>query len=525
MRRFVLLLLAALTALVTSGSLAPVASAAPAGPEFLTITGKDGTKLGAHVFRPAGPGPHPAVVLISSWSVNNLEYIAQTRKLAEAGYVALSYTTRGFWESGGTIEVAGPEDISDASSAIDWVLANTSADPAKIGLAGVSYGAGISMLTAAKDKRVRAVAALSAWADLAAALLPNQTWSQQAIGLLALAGKLTGRPGQKLNDTLAAYDRNDRVEAMKLAPERSPAQQLAGLNANKPAVLIANGWSDSLFPAGQIADFYNRLQVPKRLEFQPGDHAVPELTGLIGLPNDTWTSVHRWFDRHLRGAANGIDKEAPVQVRPTLGGSWKGYDSWAALEAAPKKLYLSGLTPVVDRTGELAGSARTGWSHEIGAGIDTIANGGTAILTGGAEALGIPQFAWLPGVLRTNAGVWQTPVLTSPATVRGTPKLHVTVTPSSARSTVVAYLYDVGLTGTGRLLTHQPHTLLDVAPGTAKTIDISLDPLVHPVPAGHRIAVVLDTVDGLYRGESKIGGSVTFSSPANNPSRLDLPLG
>lgn len=525
MRRFVLILLTALVALTASPALAPAASTAPAGPEFLTITSKDGTKLGAHLFRPAGPGPHPAVVLISSWSLNNVEYLAQTRKLAELGYVALSYTTRGFWESGGNIEVAGPQDVQDASSVIDWVLANTTANPAQLGLAGVSYGAGISLLTAAKDKRVRAVAGMSAWADLATSLLPNQTWSQQAIGLLALAGKLTGRPGQALNDTLAAYERNDRTAAMKFAPERSPSQQLAGLNANKPAVLIANGWSDSLFPAGQLADFYNRLQVPKRLEFQPGDHAVPELTGIIGLPNDTWTSVHRWFDHHLRGKANGIKAENPVQVRPTLGGDWRSYGSWAALEAAPKKLYLSGLTPVLNRTGELSGTAGPGWSHEIAAGLDTTANGGTAILTGGAEALGIPQFAWLPGVLRTRAGVWQTPVLDAAATVRGTPRLHLTVTPSSPRSTVVAYLYDVGPTGTGRLLTHQPHTLLDVTPGAPKTIDIALDPLVHQVPAGHRIAVVVDSVDGLYRGESKAGSALTFSSPANSPSRLDLPLG
>ncbi|MBP2476454.1 putative acyl esterase [Crossiella equi] len=525
MRRFTLLLLTALLALTTSG-LAP-ASAAPAatGPEFLTLTSKDGTKLGGHVVRPTGPGPHPAVVLISSWGINNLEYIAQTKKLAEAGYVALSYTTRGFWESGGTIEVAGPEDVADASSAVDWLLANTTADPARIGMAGISYGAGISLLTAAKDKRVRAVAAMSAWADLATSLLPNQTWSQQAIGLLALAGKLTGRPGKKLDDTLAAYERNDRVAAMAFAPERSPSAQLAGLNANKPAVLIANGWSDSLFPAGQLADFYNRLTVPKRLEFQPGDHAIPELTGVIGLPNDTWASVRRWFDHHLRGLANGINAEPAVQVRPTLGGDWRGYPSWAALEAAPKKMYLSGLTPVVDRTGDLLATPKTGWQHEVGAGVDTIANGGVALLTGGAEALGIPQFAWLPGVLRTNAGVWQGPVLDRAATVRGTPKLHLTVTPSSPRTTVVAYLYDVGPSGTGRLLTHQPLTLLDAKPGVAKAVDIALDPLVHQVDAGHRVGVVVDTVDGLYRGESKIGSSVTFSSPAADPSRLDLPIG
>jgi hypothetical protein len=34
----------------------------------------------------------------------------------------------------------------------------------------------------------------------------------------------------------------------------------------------------------------------------------------------------------------------------------------------------------------------------------------------------------------------------------------------------------------------------------------------------------VDTVDELYRGESRIGSSVTFSSPASDPAVLDVPV-
>ena len=64
---------------------------------------------------PTTPGPHPALVFISSWGLNDAEYLVQARALAQAGYVVLSYTARGFWGSGGQIDTAGPPDIADTS--------------------------------------------------------------------------------------------------------------------------------------------------------------------------------------------------------------------------------------------------------------------------------------------------------------------------------------------------------------------------------------------------------------------------
>ncbi|HEY8374755.1 MAG TPA: CocE/NonD family hydrolase [Pseudonocardiaceae bacterium] len=524
MRKIALLVGALLFTLVAPISSVPAAAAGAFTVQPFTVTASDGVQLRGHALVPDGSGPFPTLVLPNSWGLNQLEYVVPASDFARAGYVVVSYTTRGFWESGGQIDVAGPRDIADARLVIDWALANTPADSDRVGMAGISYGSGISLLTAAADPRVRAVAAMSTWGDLERSLLPNSTWSQQSIGLLDLSARLTGRPGQELLDTLDAYYRNDRAAAVRLAASRSPIAVVDRINANRPAVLIANGWSDSLFPAGQIVDLYERLQVPKRLELVPGDHATPELTGIFGLPNETWDSVRRWFDHHLRDLDNGVDRELPVQVRPTLGGPWQSYPTWSALVGDTQRFYLSDLDPVVNRDGELTATPRTGWSHTVAAGVDTTATGGISLLTGGLEQLGIPQWVWLPSVLRTNAGVWQTPVLDRARQVRGAPTLHVTITPSTSRVTLVAYLYDVDALGNGRLLTHQPLTLLDATPGAARAVDITLDPLVHTVPAGHRIAVVVDTVDGLYRGESRIGSTVTFRSPAGDPSYLDVPL-
>jgi len=491
---------------------------------WLTIEGHGGTRLAANVIEPTGPGPHPAIVFVNSWGLDDGEYLAQAAKLARKGYVALSYTTRGFWTSGGRIDVAGPLDIADARAAVDWLLAQTSADPARIGMAGISYGSGISVLSAAHDPRVRAVVALSTWADLATALLPYETWSRQAIALLEVFGGLTGRPGSDLQAVLEAYHDNDRDGAKGLVASRSPGSHLDALNANAPAILFANGWSDSLFPAGQLVEFFDRLHMPKRLELVPGDHVIPELTGLAGLPNETWTSVHRWFDHHLHGGSgDGIGGEPPVWVRPTLGGSWQAYHGWTALSSTTRTLHL-GRPGRVLGGGQLSDQQAVAWTHRLAAGLDTVASAGVALLTGGAEALGIPQLAWLPAVRTRLAGVWSTPALPRTLAIRGAVRLRVTAEPSTSRATLIAYLYDVDWTGTGRLLTHQPYTVLGAVPGRPLPVDVVLDPVVHDVRPGHRLALVVDTVDPLYRGESRIGSAVTLASSAAEPARLDVPL-
>lgn len=42
-----------------------------------------------------------------------------------------------------------------------------------------------------------------------------------------------------------------------------------------------------MFPPEQLIDFFRRLNLPKQLRLAPGDHAMPELSGLLGVPNET----------------------------------------------------------------------------------------------------------------------------------------------------------------------------------------------------------------------------------------------
>lgn len=241
----------AVSATLVAGSalgLAPAAQAAPNSVRFVDIGGDGGTTLKANVVTPAGAdGTHryPLLVMPTSWGLPQVEYFAQAQKLANSGYVVVSYNVRGFWQSGGEIEVAGPPDIADASKVIDWALANTPSDARQIGMAGVSYGAGISLLTAAHDKRVRAVAALSGWADLIGSIYSGRTQHVQAAALLDGAGLITGRQSAEIRqifDDFYASNLSKEQDIINWGKKRSVGTYVNQLNDSGAAVMMANAW-------------------------------------------------------------------------------------------------------------------------------------------------------------------------------------------------------------------------------------------------------------------------------------------
>ncbi|MBN6150025.1 X-Pro dipeptidyl-peptidase [Xanthomonas sp. AmX2] len=496
--------------------------------QYQTIPSWDGTRLGALVLVPQGqgPGPFPLVVMPASWSLPNLEYVGRASELASDGYVVVSYTSRGFWDSAGQIDIAGAPTVEDVSAMIDWALANTPANDKAIGVSGISYGAGTSLLAAARDPRIKAVAALSGWADLQASLYANATVSQQGVALLVTAGALTGRPGPDLaqiSARVAAGDYDGAVQGfLPKAAERGVINELQALNRNGPAVLMANAFNDGLFPPNQYIDLYNRLSVPKQLMLSQGDHATAELPGALGLPNEVYTATTRWFDHYLKGRANGVDREPPVQLS-ALGGSWQRYADWNSVQAGATRYGLSRPSGLLAPTGTLGGTS-TGWSHRIATGVPTLADSGVVLVSGLLQGFGQPVTTSIPLVARNGAAVWTGPVYASARRLAGSPSLRLTVTPSQADVSLFAYLYSMDALGVAQLLSHAPYTLRNATPGAAVTVDLALQATAAEIPAGRRLVLVVDTTDPRYTSASRFGGTVGFSSPAAAPSSLSVPL-
>jgi predicted acyl esterase len=530
MRRLGSLLLSAIALLaVLAGPVPPLratpgrtavpvrAGPAPYEPLPVDIPVRDGVTLKGTTVVPPDAGPRPAVVLISPWGTPDTIYLAQSAVLARRGYVVLSYTTRGFGGSGGTVSLAGPVDLADVSDVIDWMVAHTAADPRRIGVGGVSYGAGISLLAAGHDPRIEAVVAMSGWTDLSETFYRGGARSFQVLGSVRFFVELTGRPSPELVEILTDFfaDRHRR-RIMEWTRARSALAYLDRINANGTAIFLAQAYGDTFFPPNQIVDLFNGLTGPKRLELSPGDHGTPESSGLLGAPNPLWTDAGDWLDRYVAGLDTGIDRENPVVLRGMPADPVETYPDWEHVSIRSDR-YALGRIRAEDGTGRLTLRApRTGWRHLIETGVPTTADAGYVVVTNSSAAItGIPVFLWLPTVDRRYAGVWTSGPLDAVTRVRGIAHLRL-ATRRQRAGTVIAYLYDVNSVGIGRLIAHQPRTWRR----GAGTLDFAFPPVSYDVPAGSRLALVVDTVDPLYGDQGPRDGRLRLTGP----SWVDLPV-
>ncbi|PHQ14133.1 CocE/NonD family hydrolase [Marinobacter profundi] len=493
----------------------------------IVIRGSDGINLEANVFIPtSGESSYPAIVFINSWALNEYEYLAAAGRLAEQGYIVLSYSSRGWGNSGGLVDTAGPKDMDDFSRVLDWLLANTATDPERIGAAGISYGAGISLLAAAHDDRVRAVAAMSGWGSLVEALYAGQTprlvWGE----LLTLSGELLGRPDPAISALWSNVRNHRNVEqTIAWASIRSPLNYVDQLNANGTAVYQANNWGDNLFQPNSPLELHHRLNGPKHIDLQAGTHAGTEIIGMLGDGNTRiWNNVQRWFDSHLKGVPSAIDDQLPVQMKVQFTDRYEGFTAFPVPEARPRRWYLhprSLFTP-----GSLRESPWQSWqarSIGISSWADTLAGTGIPLASQVFTQLKVPVTAPIP-LLGQNRSIWfQTGRLDETLAIRGIPRVTLQITPADRHAQLVAYLYDMDWAGTGKLITHAPVTLPEATAGETVAVTVDLVATAYDVPAGNRLVLVVDTRDILY--EYPEGGTtrVDFEFSNGQLSTLEVP--
>ncbi|MDR7334032.1 CocE/NonD family hydrolase [Roseateles asaccharophilus] len=514
----------------------------------LKVTRPDGVRLAANVFLPAGassgsaPAQYPAVIFISSWaSAEFFEYLGQQHRMARDGYIAVAYTTRGFWDSDGVIGVAGPLDVADVSGVLDWTLANTPTDPARVGAAGISYGAGLSLLALGKEPRLKTAVALSGWATLIDQMYANQVPNPTWLNILQLSGQVTGR----LDPIVAEYNaaiQNPDTPAAKLAEiaawgwPRSPRSAVEAINARGAPVFIGKNWQDDMFSPNSTLAMFNALTVPKKLLLQPGIHASAELPGaLLDIANPVWDEAHRWMDRWLRGRANGIDSEPAISLQPKFKGYRETLSGWPAPELrtldyqlTPRGALRWELSCLCWRgiAGELkTGQRATSGRDSIGNALDTSATTGPLpVLSPLMESVGLPVINHMPTVLPAFGVRYEGPWLSQPLKVRGVPALKLRVVPSRARGMLVAYLYDVDAAGFGTLITHGARALHTATPGQSQDLSFDLVATGYDVPAGHRLVLVFDTQDHLYGPPVRPGERFDMALDFGAGSPLQLKL-
>jgi acetyl esterase/lipase len=169
-----------------------------------------GLLINSVVYQPAGPGPHPTVVICHGLPGNekNLD-LAQA--LRRAGWNAVTFNYRGSWGSPGNFRFA--QNLEDANAVLAYLRANAPTlgiDTSRIVLAGHSMGGWVTALTAAQDHAI--------------------------IGAILISAADMGRSGSQPHDPLVA-DMADDMESLNGVTAESMA---AELTANAQAFRMEN---------------------------------------------------------------------------------------------------------------------------------------------------------------------------------------------------------------------------------------------------------------------------------------------
>jgi predicted acyl esterase len=277
------------------------------------VTMSDGVPIATTLYLPDGAPPAagwPGIMFLHGLGGKRGDLTAIVEPYAAAGYAVLSFDARGHGESGGTVGLDGPAEISDVRALFERLGARPDVDEAHIGGWGVSYGGGAILRAAVEGVPFAALEPNITWSDLYGALLPQN---------LAKSGVVFGFVnGITRPSDLITQVKDDALQGRNLAALREISagrSSLAQLGQLRTPTYWFQGKRDFAFGMEQAIDAYARLAGPKRLYLGNLGHA-PSTFAADDSPYFLQQG-RLWFDRWLRGMPNGIDTGPKVEVAPT----------------------------------------------------------------------------------------------------------------------------------------------------------------------------------------------------------------
>ncbi len=490
----------------------------------IVITGEDGVRLPANIFIPVDPTgsrTYPAVILAHSWGNDEHQYGSQAKIFAEKGYIVLRYTSRGWGEAGGMVDVFGHKDMADLGHVLDWLENHTPVDRSNIGMLGVSYGSVMSLMGLSLDNRVKTAACMSGMTDFQESMwggkTPHLVWASLLIASGSVKGRLDPVLVRNFADILIynIFRINDIIEWAAL---RSPVTYINNINiANKP-VYISSNWHDNMFQTGQHLSYFEKLTSPRKIDIRNGIHGK--------TTNEVWDNVFRWMDYWLKGDNNGILDEERVSMTVKNTGEIVRYRDWPAAEITRTRLYLSARKQNSNHGG-LQSSEYSPLFPETNRynSSPTVATTGVPVLSEYLDSVDtIGVYTWLPSLSTQDSIYYQTGTLAKKLKLRGEVCLKLQTASTLPCAAYFVYLYDVDSYGKARLITHGTFSTHEAVPFICRTRTINLVPAAWDIASGHSLAVAIDTLDPLYAPPTLLPYSVQVFYSLKYHSELTIDI-
>jgi hypothetical protein len=477
------------------------------------ITMADGVRLAATLYLPDGEGPWPALLEALPYRKDDLtaSYREEYHRFAdEFGYLVCRLDVRGTGSSDGVpADEYTRQEIEDIAEVIAWLAAQDRSN-GNVGMYGTSYS-GFNSLQVAMERppALKAICSIFASDDRYA---DDVHYFGGALKQLDLVDYPTYMDAGNVLPPVPRVHGEDWREAwerrvMSYEPwtlswmehqtyddywkHGSLREDYASIRA---ATMLVTGWADGYTNIALRG--FEGLRCPKRLLAGPWAHAATE-TSRPGPNVDLVPEMARWWDRWLKGADNGVDRQAPIVVfvrRPTppaadleaYRGEWRFEPGWPLERSTDLSLELSKATAVGsgdDGPDELNVRGDVGWTAWI-----SCAGGmpwGQPIDQRPDEAFSL-VYDWDP--------------LEDELEVLGHPRLTVPVSSSAPVAYLSAKLCDVHPDGTSQLVTRGLLNLTHrgsrehpapLVPGETYEVALELEVTSWIFEPGHRVRLDL----------------------------------
>src|SRR3954451_19325498 len=338
-----------------------------------TITSFDGTQIVLSFFPSPSGAKAPTILEGHGWGgsrqTNQDAASDETTgnvgvgALRKAGFNVLTWDSRGFGNSGGTVTVDAPDaEGRDVSALIDWLAQQPEAqldkagDP-RVGMTGVSYAGGIELNTAWRGKRIDAIAPIIAWNSLLTSLYKEDTvkggWASAlyALGVPTSKGRLDPHVSSAFttgasSGTLSADDR-------AWFDSRGPSDLVKQITV--PTFLV-EGTADTLFTLHEAITNYAILRangVDAKMMWFCGGHGVC-LTG-SGPAGHIEAAVIAWLQRYVAGKTVDTGPRFEWLADDDV---WRAADDYPVHQGAPISANGSG-TLVLNPSDATSGTVAT----------------------------------------------------------------------------------------------------------------------------------------------------------------------
>ena len=364
----------------------------------------DGVELAVDVYVPTDPatgkpatGPFPVILsetpydrrspVTTSSGGSDMGGDGFYPYLVRQGYIDVVADVRGTGASDGDFSLFDPREIADGAELVRWA-AKLPGSTGKVGMAGASYLGLNQLFTAATigpDSPLAAIVPTAAGNDFFRDLafgggIPNAgftgIWSALRTSMTATrpddpaAGSpvaVATRPATRAAH-LAQFEGGLYTEVEQGGPRafdsefwqsRAPAAFLDRVVQNDVPTMLVSGWYD-VYQRGvpmNLAALQNAWAARNGLPagppggpMRPGQRTTPRYQLVMGPwfhnaigDGERFQALQlAWFDRWLKGKANGVDGPNPLHAYELGPGRWVDAAAWPPPQARPRTFWLDG---------------------------------------------------------------------------------------------------------------------------------------------------------------------------------------